>query len=118
MLEAMTPDGVSQEVLTNSTVLMHNARVALVALANGLKDGTAAYSVSPDKAQDLLDALCDQTVTATGVAYGIDFKFPDALGEVSDSNWSKFVGGKPIFDENGKIMKGPNYFKPNIAQYV
>ena len=118
MLEAMEPDGISSEVLSNSTVLMHNARVALVALANGLKDGSAAFSVTPDKAQDLLDALCDQTVTATGVAYGIDFKFPEALAEVSDSNWSKFVDGKPIFDKNGKIMKGPDYFKPDLSKFV
>ena len=38
----------------------------------------------------------------------------EAVGRVNKSNWSKFVNGKPIFDENGKIAKGPDYVKCDL----
>ena len=41
----------------------------------------------------------------------------DALHEVNRSNWSKFVDGNPVFDENMKIVKGPNYFKPDLSKF-
>lgn len=67
----------------------------------------------------LLDALCDQVVTASGVAQYAGMDFDGAIAEVNDSNWSKFDGrGNPIINENGKIMKGPNYFKPELAHFV
>ncbi|KGQ27274.1 nucleoside triphosphate pyrophosphohydrolase family protein [Gallibacterium anatis] len=67
---------------------------------------------------ELLDALCDQIVTAVGVAYMLGFDIVGALQEVNDSNWSKFENGKAIFDENGKIKKGKNYFKPNLEKFI
>ena len=67
----------------------------------------------------LLDALCDQVVTATGVAQYAGMDFDGALTEVNDSNWSKFDDqGNPIINENGKILKGPNYFKPELKKFV
>ena len=67
----------------------------------------------------LLDALCDQVVTATGVAQYAGMDFDGALTEVSDSNWSKFdKNGNPIINADGKILKGPDYFKPELAQFV
>lgn len=67
----------------------------------------------------LLDALCDQVVTASGVAQYAGMNFDGALTEVNDSNWSKFDDkGNPIINENGKIMKGPNYFKPELEHFV
>ena len=54
---------------------------------------------------ELLDALCDQIVTATGVAYMMGFDIEGALKEVIRSNNSKMVDGKFEFDDNGKIMK-------------
>lgn len=67
----------------------------------------------------LLDALCDQVVTATGVAQYAGMDFDRALTEVSDSNWSKFDDkGNPIINTDGKILKGPDYFKPELTQFV
>lgn len=67
----------------------------------------------------LLDALCDQVVTATGVAQYAGMDFDGALTEVSDSNWSKFDDkGNPIINADGKILKGPDYFKPELTQFV
>lgn len=71
-----------------------------------------------NKPVELLDALADQVVTATGVAYFSKFKFDEALSEVNKSNYSKFENGKPVFNENGKIIKGKDYFKPELKDYV
>ncbi|RKV84374.1 MAG: hypothetical protein D8H97_05815 [Neisseria sp.] len=68
---------------------------------------------------DLLDSLCDQIVTAIGVGYMMGFDMVGALQEVNLSNWSKFdENGNPIFNENRKIVKGENYFKPDLAKFV
>lgn len=68
---------------------------------------------------ELLDALCDQIVTAIGVGYMMGFDMVGAMKEVNLSNWSKFdENGNPIFNENGKIVKGENYFKPDLAKFV
>lgn len=74
--------------------------------------------LNQDKKVELLDSLCDQTVTATGIAYRMGFNFYPALNEVSNSNWSKFENGKPLRDSNGKIIKGKNYFKPDLTKFV
>lgn len=67
---------------------------------------------------ELLDSLCDQIVTAIGTAYDFGFDIEGALKEVAASNESKFEDGKPVFDENMKIIKGKNYFKPDLTKYV
>jgi predicted HAD superfamily Cof-like phosphohydrolase len=64
--------------------------------------------------KEMLDALCDQIVTATGVAHMLGMDITTALARVNDSNWSKFVDGKPVFDANGKITKGSSYAKPDL----
>ena len=71
-----------------------------------------------DKAA-LLDDLCDQIVTAIGVAHMFGLNIGGALAEVNASNWSKFKDGKPLFDANGKIAKNPDsYFKPDLTKFV
>lgn len=67
---------------------------------------------------DLLDSLCDQIVTAIGVAHMFGFDIEGALKEVNRSNFSKFVDGKPIFNEQGKIKKGENYSAPDLLPFM
>ena len=68
---------------------------------------------------ELLDALCDQIVTAVGVAHAFGLDIAGGLAEVNASNWSKFdEQGQPIFQPNGKIAKGPNYRKPDLSRFV
>lgn len=67
---------------------------------------------------ELLDALCDQIVTATGVAYMMGFDIEGALKEVIRSNNSKMVKGKFIFDANGKIAKPDSYSKPDLTPFI
>lgn len=65
-----------------------------------------------------LDAMCDIVVTAAGSSYTNKDDFISALKEVNASNWSKFENGKAVTDENGKIVKGEGYFKPQLDRFV
>ena len=66
----------------------------------------------------ILDALCDQIVTAVGAAYMMGMDIEGALAEVNRSNWSKFEGGVPVFNEHGKIAKGVEYTPPELSDYI
>jgi predicted HAD superfamily Cof-like phosphohydrolase len=77
-------------------------------------------SVAPDEVdrKELLDSLCDQIVTAVGVAHMFDMDISGALSEVNRANWSKYVEGQPVFDANGKIAKGPGYTPPSLEKFL
>lgn len=79
---------------------------------------TYLVGLEGDGKTELLDALCDQIVTAIGVGYMAGFDMVGALQEVIRSNASKFENGKPLFDENGKIRKGKDYTPPELARFV
>lgn len=66
----------------------------------------------------MLDSLCDQIVTAIGVAHMFGFDIVGALEEVNRSNFSKFVDGKPVFNEQGKISKPASYSPPSLEQFL
>lgn len=68
--------------------------------------------------KELLDSLCDQIVTAIGVAHMFGFDIVGALAEVNRSNFSKFVDGKPVFNEQGKISKPNSYSPPSLEQFL
>ena len=68
---------------------------------------------------EVADALTDllYVVYGAGHAFGIDLD--KCFAEVQRSNMSKLdIDGKPIYNENGKVMKGPNYSKPNLKQFL
>lgn len=65
-----------------------------------------------------LDALCDNIQTAACVAHTHGYDLEGAMQEVVNSNFSKYVDRIPIFDENMKIKKGPNYYKPNLEPFI
>lgn len=85
-------------------------------LASAYKRGEFEVTINDEEA--LLDSLRDQIVTAIGVAHMKGYDIEGALKEVARSNASKFVDGKPIFNEHGKIQKGPNYSKPNLKPFL
>ena len=81
---------------------------------NDLKD-----AINENDLIEVADALTDILVVTygAGVAFGIDLD--KCFKEVHRSNMSKLSeDGKPIYNEFGKVMKGPNYFKPNLKQYL
>ena len=68
---------------------------------------------------EVADALTDllYVVYGAGHAFGIDLD--KCFTEVQRSNLSKLdIDGKPIYNESGKVMKGPNYLKPNLKQFL
>ena len=69
--------------------------------------------------KEIADALTDilYVTYGAGYAYGIDLD--KCFKEVQRANMSKLgKDGKPIFNEKGKVMKGPNYLEPNLKQFV
>ena len=81
---------------------------------NELKD-----AINENNLIEVADALTDILVVTygAGVAFGIDLD--KCFKEVHRSNMSKLSeDGKPIYNEFGKVMKGPNYFKPNLKQFL
>jgi predicted HAD superfamily Cof-like phosphohydrolase len=90
-----------------------NLRYELVLLADRLKANMESAEIVDRK--EFLDSLADQIVTAVGVGHCAGMKTSDAVDAVSRSNWSKFNDeGFPIFNEHGKIAKGPNYKRPYL----
>lgn len=91
---------------------------AVDSIAEHFKAGKVSnFSGDIDKVE-LLDSLCDQIVTAIGVAHMLGFDIEGALNEVNNSNYSKFEDGKPVFNEQGKIAKGKDYFAPDLSEFV
>lgn len=93
---------------------------SLRTLSETLKTGMTVKLDALDEEHrlELLDALCDQIVTAIGVAHMMRMNIVGALAEVNRSNYSKFVNGLPVFNEHGKIAKGPGYSKPDLRPFV
>jgi predicted HAD superfamily Cof-like phosphohydrolase len=55
----------------------------------------------------------------TIIEHGMQDKIEDIFNEIQKSNMSKLdKRGQPIYREDGKVMKGPNYFKPNISKII
>lgn len=91
--------------------------VATTALSAHLKGKSNRVSII-DRTL-FLDGLCDQLVTATGTGYMAGMDIAGGFGEVNQSNLSKFDdNGQPILDNNLKLAKGPNYFKPNLKPFA
>ena len=101
----------------HTKILLMAARLAVRDLANHLKQNDKIISIH--RPVDYLDAICDQIVTATGCAELQGYDLIGALNEVNRANYSKFDdNGKPIFDENKKVTKGPRYLKANLNYFI
>ena len=69
--------------------------------------------------KEVADALTDILYVTYGAGHAFGIDLDKCFQEVQNSNMSKLGSdGKPIYNENGKVMKGPNYFEPNLMQYL
>jgi predicted HAD superfamily Cof-like phosphohydrolase len=69
--------------------------------------------------KEVADALTDILYVAYGAGHAFGINLDKCFEEVQNSNMSKLGSdGKPIFNEHGKVMKGPNYFKPDLSKFV
>ena len=68
---------------------------------------------------EVADALTDILYVTYGAGHAFGIDLDKCFEEVQNSNMSKLgKDGKPIYNEKGKVMKGPNYFKPNLSKFV
>tara|TARA_R110002051_G_scaffold56554_3_gene105248 strand:+ start:1577 stop:1963 length:387 start_codon:yes stop_codon:yes gene_type:complete len=70
---------------------------------------------------EVADALGDMLYILCGtiLEHGMQYKIEEVFNEIQRSNMSKLgANGKPIYREDGKVLKGPNYFKPNIEMIL
>ena len=68
---------------------------------------------------EIADALTDILYVTYGAGHAFGINLDICFAEVQNSNMSKLdKKGKPIYNELGKVMKGPNYFKPNLKKYL
>ena len=69
--------------------------------------------------KEVADALTDILYVTYGAGHAFGINLDECFKEVQRSNMSKLgQDGRPIYDEKGKVMKGPNYFKPNLSKYL
>ena len=69
--------------------------------------------------KEVADALTDILYVTYGAGHAFGINLDKCFIEVQNSNMSKLGDdGKPIYNDNGKVMKGPNYFKPNLSKFV
>lgn len=101
-----------------ATFLWQDALTAVKALADDMKTNPGGYYIHEEDRVEFLDAVCDQLVTGTGCAQMAGMDPIGGLNAVNESNYSKFVNGRAIFNEHGKIAKGPDYFKVDLKPFV
>ena len=68
---------------------------------------------------EVADALTDILYVTYGAGHAFGIDLDKCFEEVQNSNMSKLdKNGRPIYNESGKVMKGPNYFKPDLSKFV
>ena len=68
---------------------------------------------------EVADALTDILYVTYGAGHAFGIDLDKCFDEVQNSNMSKLgENGEPIYNESGKVMKGPNYFKPDLSKFI
>ncbi|MCL9770078.1 nucleoside triphosphate pyrophosphohydrolase family protein [Flavobacterium sp. HXWNR69] len=109
--------GVSEEIIADLGALKNELRFNL------MKEENEEYleAVQNNDIVEVADALGDMLYILCGtiLEHGLQHKIEEVFDEIQRSNMSKLgEDGKPIYREDGKVMKGPNYFKPNFLDIL
>ena len=109
--------GVSSEMKADLGTLKNELRFNLI------KEENEEYleAVQNNDIIEIADALGDMLYILCGtiLEHGLQHKIEAVFDEIQRSNMSKLgEDGKPIYREDGKVMKGPNYFKPNFSDIL
>lgn len=109
--------GVSEEMKADLGALKNELRFNL------MKEENEEYleAVQNNDIVEIADALGDMLYILCGtiLEHGLQYKIEEVFDEIQRSNMSKLgEDGKPIYREDGKVMKGPNYFKPNFEEIL
>ena len=98
-----------------STEKINNLRLSLI--EEELKELKVA--MENNDLLEVADALTDILYVTYGAGHAFGIDLDKCFNEVQNSNMSKLgKDGKPIYNESGKVMKGPNYFKPDLSKFM
>ena len=85
----------------------------------GLSEGIVKEAMKNKDLLEVADALTDILYVTYGAGHAFGIDLDKCFEEVQNSNMSKLgEDGKPIYNESGKVMKGPKYFKPDLTKFV
>jgi predicted HAD superfamily Cof-like phosphohydrolase len=94
---------------------INNLRIDLI--EEELKELKSAIETKDLK--ETADALTDILYVTYGAGHAFGINLDKCFNEVQKSNMSKLsADGKPIYNDKGKVMKGPNYFKPDLTKFL
>jgi len=98
-------------------MLINYLQLAIVQAGEHFKNSDGVIGIKDRVA--MLDGICDIMVTVIGLGRHANMDVPNAFKEVNRSNNSKFGdNGEPLLDKNLKLIKGPNYTKPELKSFV
>ena len=81
--------------------------------------GELKEAIEKKDIKEVADALTDILYVTYGAGHAFGINLDKCFEEVQNSNMSKLgEDGKPIYNDKGKVMKGPNYFEPNLDKFV
>ena len=81
--------------------------------------GELKEAIKNDDLLEVADALTDILYVTYGAGHAFGINLDKCFEEVQNSNMSKLdADGKPIYNDVGKVMKGPNYFKPDLSKFI
>ena len=108
----------NQDVKDSSSLSTDKINTLRISLINEeLED--LKQAISEKNLIEVADALTDILYVTYGAGHAFGINLDNCFEEVQKSNMSKLgEDGKPIYNENGKVMKGPKYFKPNISKFI
>ena len=98
-----------------STDKINNLRISLI--NEELEE--LKQAIKEKDIKEVADALTDILYVTYGAGHAFGIDLDKCFDEVQNSNMSKLgEDGKPIYNENGKVMKGPKYFKPDLSKFI
>ena len=108
----------NQDVKVSSSLSTEKINSLRVSLINEELE-ELKQAISEKNLIEVADALTDILYVTYGAGHAFGIDLDKCFDEVQNSNMSKLgKDGKPIFNEFGKVMKGPNYFKPDLSKFI
>ena len=107
-----------QEVKTSSELSSDKINSLRISLIEEELD-ELKKAIAENNILEVADALTDILYVTYGAGHAFGINLDKCFNEVQQSNMSKLdTNGKPIYNESGKVMKGPKYFKPDLSKYI
>ena len=107
-----------QEVKTKAELSNNKINDLRISLINEELD-EFREAIKNDNIKEVADALTDILYVTYGAGHAFGIDLDKCFEEVKRSNMSKLgKDGKPIYNEHGKVMKGPDYFKPDLTKFT